>query len=120
MPIWRGFGRRFGELDAKIAEQLEIDAKYAVYLSRQAADVESYRRDESLVLPDDIDYAALPGLSNEVRAQAASPSAAHDRAGRPARRHHAGRVDAAGGAFAAQGLSAGRRRHGRMRKSRHG
>jgi len=58
---------RFGELDRKIAEQLEIDAKYAVYLSRQAADVESYRRDESLVLADDIDYAALPGLSNEVR-----------------------------------------------------
>jgi tRNA uridine 5-carboxymethylaminomethyl modification enzyme len=58
---------RFGELDRRIAEQIEIDAKYDVYLGRQAADVESYRRDESLVLPDDIDYAALPGLSNEVR-----------------------------------------------------
>ena len=57
----------FGALDRKIAEQIEIDAKYDVYLSRQAADVESYRRDESLVLADDIDYAALPGLSNEVR-----------------------------------------------------
>ena len=57
----------FGELDAKIAGQLEIDAKYHVYLSRQAADVESYRRDESLVLGEDLDYATLPGLSNEVR-----------------------------------------------------
>jgi tRNA uridine 5-carboxymethylaminomethyl modification enzyme len=57
----------FGELDSRIAAQLEIDAKYDVYLSRQAADVESYRRDESLVLSDEIDYAALPGLSNEVR-----------------------------------------------------
>ncbi len=57
----------FGELDAKVATQLEIDAKYHVYLSRQAADVESYRRDESLVLNEDLDYAALPGLSNEVR-----------------------------------------------------
>jgi tRNA uridine 5-carboxymethylaminomethyl modification enzyme len=57
----------FGGLDRKIAEQLEIDAKYAVYLTRQAADVESYRRDESLVLGDDFDYAVLPGLSNEVR-----------------------------------------------------
>lgn len=57
----------FGELDRRIAEQVETDAKYEVYLSRQAADVESYRRDESLVLPDDIDYATLPGLSNEVR-----------------------------------------------------
>jgi tRNA uridine 5-carboxymethylaminomethyl modification enzyme len=58
---------RFGELDRRIVEQVETDAKYEVYLSRQAADVESYRRDESLVLPDDIDYATLPGLSNEVR-----------------------------------------------------
>src|SRR5579859_6602964 len=58
---------RFGELDRRIVEQIEIDAKYEVYLSRQAADVESYRCDESVVLPDDIDYATLPGLSNEVR-----------------------------------------------------
>jgi tRNA uridine 5-carboxymethylaminomethyl modification enzyme len=58
---------RFGDLAPKIAEQLEIDAKYEVYLGRQAADVESYRRDEGLALPDDLDYAALPGLSNEVR-----------------------------------------------------
>ena len=57
----------FAKIRPKIAEQLEIDAKYDVYLSRQAADVESYRRDESVVLPDDLDYAALPGLSNEVR-----------------------------------------------------
>ncbi|HXX50373.1 MAG TPA: tRNA uridine-5-carboxymethylaminomethyl(34) synthesis enzyme MnmG [Xanthobacteraceae bacterium] len=57
----------FGMLDSRIAAQLEIDAKYHVYLSRQAADVQSYRRDESLVLDADIDYATLPGLSNEVR-----------------------------------------------------
>jgi len=58
---------RFGELAPKIAEQIEIDAKYDVYLSRQAADVASYRRDESFALPDDFDYAALPGLSNEAK-----------------------------------------------------
>jgi len=57
----------FDELDVKVATQLEIDAKYHVYLSRQAADVESYRRDEGLLLNEDLDYAALPGLSNEVR-----------------------------------------------------
>jgi tRNA uridine 5-carboxymethylaminomethyl modification enzyme len=57
----------FGDLDAKIATQLEIDAKYHVYLSRQAADVESYRRDENLILGEDLDYATMPGLSNEVR-----------------------------------------------------
>jgi tRNA uridine 5-carboxymethylaminomethyl modification enzyme len=57
----------FAQIQPKIAEQLEIDAKYDVYLGRQAADVESYRRDESVVLADDLDYEALPGLSNEVR-----------------------------------------------------
>ena len=56
-----------GNLEPEIAEQLEIDAKYDVYLSRQAADVDSYRRDESLVLNDDLDYGTLSGLSNEVR-----------------------------------------------------
>jgi tRNA uridine 5-carboxymethylaminomethyl modification enzyme len=50
-----------------VAEQLEIDAKYDVYLARQAADVATFRRDEGLALPDDLDYAALPGLSNEVK-----------------------------------------------------
>jgi hypothetical protein len=50
-----------------IAEQLEIDAKYAVYLERQAADVAAFRRDESLELPENINYAGVPGLSNEVR-----------------------------------------------------
>ena len=75
----------FGELDRKIAEQLEIDAKYEVYLSRQAADVESYRRDENVVLADDIDYAALPGLSNEVRHKLQTQ--------RPRTIGHAGRID---------------------------
>jgi len=58
---------QFREFDPAVAQQVEIDAKYEVYLSRQAADVESYRRDESMVLPPQLDYATLPGLSNEVR-----------------------------------------------------
>ena len=60
---------RLGAISPKIAEQIEIDAKYEVYLSRQAADVEAYRRDESFTLPEDLDYAAMPGLSNEVRSK---------------------------------------------------
>jgi tRNA uridine 5-carboxymethylaminomethyl modification enzyme len=58
---------QFASLDGKIAEQLEIDAKYAVYLDRQTADIAAYRRDESFELPEQLDYAALPGLSHEVR-----------------------------------------------------
>src|SRR5262249_4973656 len=53
---------RFRDLPPKIAEQLEIDAKYDVYLSRQAADIAAYRRDESLQLPEWLDYSQLRGL----------------------------------------------------------
>ena len=58
---------QLGAFAPKISEQIEIDAKYEVYLSRQAADVEAYRRDESFSLPDDFDYDALAGLSNEAK-----------------------------------------------------
>ena len=58
---------RLRQFAPQIREQLEIDAKYAVYLDRQAADIAAYRRDESLGLPDSIDYSELPGLSNEVK-----------------------------------------------------
>jgi len=56
-----------GALSPEVGVQLEIDAKYAVYLERQAADVAAYRRDESLVLPDDLDFAEVSGLSNEMK-----------------------------------------------------
>jgi tRNA uridine 5-carboxymethylaminomethyl modification enzyme len=55
-------------IDPVIATHLEIDAKYDVYLERQSADVEAFRRDEGLVLSN-IDYKLVPGLSNEVRAK---------------------------------------------------
>ena len=55
-------------VDPVIATHLEIDAKYDVYLERQSADVEAFRRDEGLVLSE-VDYQMVPGLSNEVRAK---------------------------------------------------
>lgn len=55
-------------IDSVIATHLEIDAKYDVYLERQSADVEAFRRDEGMVLSD-VDYQQVPGLSNEVRAK---------------------------------------------------
>jgi tRNA uridine 5-carboxymethylaminomethyl modification enzyme len=62
-----GIWPQLAALAPVIAEQLEIDAKYAVYLSRQSADVALYRKDEGVVLGDDFDYALIKGLSNEVR-----------------------------------------------------
>jgi len=54
-------------LDRFASEQIEIEAKYDVYLDRQEADIASLRRDEAAVLPADIDYRAIDGLSNEIR-----------------------------------------------------
>lgn len=50
-----------------VAEQVEIDAKYAVYLDRQSEEMERLRREETQALPDDLDYGLMPGLSNELR-----------------------------------------------------
>ena len=74
-----------GGFSRNIREQLEIDAKYAVYLDRQAADIAAYRRDESLTLPDSVDYSELTGLSNEVRQKL--------QAVRPGTVGQAGRID---------------------------
>jgi tRNA uridine 5-carboxymethylaminomethyl modification enzyme len=71
-------------IDPGIAVHLEIDAKYDVYLKRQVADVEAFRRDEGLVL-DEIDYRAVPGLSNEARSKL--------EAARPRTVGQAGRLD---------------------------
>jgi tRNA uridine 5-carboxymethylaminomethyl modification enzyme len=73
------------EIAPQIAEQLEIDAKYAVYLDRQALDVAAYRRDEALALPDALDYGQLSGLSMEMRQKLQSV--------RPATIGQAGRID---------------------------
>ena len=53
-------------------EQIEIDAAYSGYLDRQDADVATFRRDEALRLPSDLDYRAMGGLSNEVKEKLAA------------------------------------------------
>jgi len=50
-------------------EQIEISAHYSGYLEKQEADILAFRRDESLVIPDNIDYEKLSGLSNEVKSK---------------------------------------------------
>jgi tRNA uridine 5-carboxymethylaminomethyl modification enzyme len=71
-------------IDPSIAVHVEIDAKYDVYLKRQTADVDAFRRDEGLILTD-VDYADVPGLSNEARAKL--------EAARPRTVGQAGRLD---------------------------
>ncbi|HYW05212.1 MAG TPA: tRNA uridine-5-carboxymethylaminomethyl(34) synthesis enzyme MnmG [Gammaproteobacteria bacterium] len=52
---------------ADVVEQLEIEARYAGYVERQQREIELSRRHEQTELPADLDYDAVPGLSNEVR-----------------------------------------------------
>jgi tRNA uridine 5-carboxymethylaminomethyl modification enzyme len=55
--------------DKKIDEQIEINAHYRGYLKKQKADILAFKRDENLVIPEKVNYDALSGLSNEVKAK---------------------------------------------------
>ena len=79
--IWPDLGR----FDGVTSVALETEALYAVYLNRQEADIAAFRRDEARVLPADLDYRAVTGLSNEVRQRL--------EAVRPATLGQAGRID---------------------------
>ncbi|HTV70484.1 MAG TPA: tRNA uridine-5-carboxymethylaminomethyl(34) synthesis enzyme MnmG [Rhizobiaceae bacterium] len=56
-----------GSLDGKTVDRLETEARYAVYLDRQSLDAEVVRKEEMRVIPDDFEFADLPGLSNELK-----------------------------------------------------
>ena len=101
-----GIWPELSAIDPAIAVHLEIDAKYDVYLKRQIADVDAFRRDEGLILAD-IEYAAVPGLSNEARAKL--------EAARPRTVGQAGRLD--GLTPAALGILAAYLRREARRKS---
>lgn len=53
--------------DDAVSEQVEIEIKYEGYISRQADEIERLRRNEETRLPDNLDYDAVGGLSNEIR-----------------------------------------------------
>lgn len=57
----------FHHIDRKTAEALEIEAKYAVYMERQRVDVARIQAEESKAIPYDLDFGAVPGLSNELK-----------------------------------------------------
>jgi len=76
---------QLSDIPPALARRLEADAKYSVYLGRQAEDVARYRREEQAALPADLDYERLPGLSNEIRHKFAAV--------RPASLSQAGRIE---------------------------
>jgi tRNA uridine 5-carboxymethylaminomethyl modification enzyme len=74
-----------GSIAGPDREALVTDARYAVYLDRQTRDIATWRRDEALVLPVDLDFGAIPGLSQELRGTLS--------AARPATIGQAGRLE---------------------------
>ena len=67
---WGDLARIWPDLRAissQLRDRLETDATYAVYLDRQRADIEAFRRDESLFLDDRLDFRGIAGLSNEIK-----------------------------------------------------
>jgi tRNA uridine 5-carboxymethylaminomethyl modification enzyme len=55
------------QIDGRVGDALEIEAQYAVYLERQRADVAAMEREESLLIPQSIDFSETSGLSNELK-----------------------------------------------------
>lgn len=62
VPFWP----QISDFSPRLKQQLETEAQYAVYLDRQRADIQAFKRDEQIALPMDLDFSTLPGISNEV------------------------------------------------------
>jgi tRNA uridine 5-carboxymethylaminomethyl modification enzyme len=95
------------EIDPALERRLEAEAKYAAYLDRQEEDIVRYRKSESLAIPEDLDFASLGGLSNEMKAKFLAV--------RPGSLGEAARIE--GMTPAALALVAGHVRSGRLRAS---
>ena len=105
MAVLRGIWPELAGIDRFVSEQIEIEARYRVYLDRQSADIEAFRKEEGIALPADIAYSGMAGLSNELREKLALA--------RPATLGQAARID--GMTPAALMLVLGEARRGRGR-----
>jgi tRNA uridine 5-carboxymethylaminomethyl modification enzyme len=61
--VWPGLAA----IPAAAAERLQTDARYAVYMDRQEASIAAFKKDEAVAIPVALDFAAVAGLSNEIR-----------------------------------------------------
>ncbi|MGB0085310.1 MAG: tRNA uridine-5-carboxymethylaminomethyl(34) synthesis enzyme MnmG, partial [Rhodomicrobiaceae bacterium] len=67
MPRLAAIWPELAQIPAGVAAQLEIDARYDIYLRRQDTDIAAYRKDEAISIPPAIDYRVIAGLSTELR-----------------------------------------------------
>ena len=69
MDKMRSIWPEIKDFGSEIDEQIEINSHYKGYLKKQNADIIAFKRDENLIIPDNIDYDQFSGLSNEVKAK---------------------------------------------------
>lgn len=69
VPKFAAFWPELAQIAPSIAEQIKIDATYAVYMERQKADIEAVKRDEDLPIPADMNFRGIPGLSIELQSK---------------------------------------------------
>ncbi len=72
LEVIRSIWPETGQIPEKTLHQLSIDAMYASYLDRQAADIAAFERDEALLLPKSLDYSTVHGLSTELQSKLTS------------------------------------------------
>ena len=66
LDVLRRVWPEINDIPPQIAEQLEVDARYVVYLKRQEEDIKAVQKDENIKIPADFDYRTISGLSNEL------------------------------------------------------
>ncbi|MBQ9034533.1 MAG: tRNA uridine-5-carboxymethylaminomethyl(34) synthesis enzyme MnmG [Alphaproteobacteria bacterium] len=64
--VLESLDNKIKDIEDKVYEQIDIDAKYSGYLKRELEDVALFKKDENLQIRDDIDYASIGGLSTEM------------------------------------------------------
>ena len=65
----RSIWNKIPRASRKEEEQIEIEAHYSGYIEKQNADIIAFRKDENLLIPENIDYSKMSGLSNEVKSK---------------------------------------------------
>jgi len=69
LDILRKIWVKIPQYEQSIDKQVEIDAHYSVYLKKQSHDVATFKKDEAILIPEDIDYDSFSSLSNEIKSK---------------------------------------------------
>ena len=69
IDMLRGIWGNIPQFEKYIDQQVKVDAHYSSYMIRQSHDIESFKKDEAISIPIDIQYDNFSGLSNEIKSK---------------------------------------------------